>query len=84
MNAAEKLIEQGRAEGLLAAEKLVEQARAEGLRVAITATLSARGLSLSETGRARLGACFQADTLTRWLTRAVSAVSADVFTDGGA
>jgi hypothetical protein len=94
MNAAEKLIEQGRAEGLRAAEKLVEQGRAEveraaergrveGLRVAITTTLSARGLSLSENGRARLNACVQVETLTRWLTRAVTAASeAEVFEGG--
>jgi hypothetical protein len=69
VNLAEKLIEQGRTEG-----------RAEGLRDAIEATLSTRGLSLSERGRARLHACTRVETLTRWLTRAVTAASeVDVF-----
>ena len=64
MNAAEQLIEQGRAEG--------EQ---KGLRAAIISVLGARGLPLSKVGRARLASCADASTLTRWLERAATATS---------
>src|ERR1700722_10876253 len=49
MNAGDRLIEQGRAEG-----RTEEQA---GLRLAIVALLTARGLGLSESGKARIAAC---------------------------
>ena len=69
VNAGERLIEQGRAEG-----------RAEGLRAAVAATLSARGLALSERGRARLAACSDVTVLTVWVASAVTAATeADVF-----
>jgi predicted transposase/invertase (TIGR01784 family) len=64
MNMGERLIEQGRSEGLAA-----------GLRTAIATALSARGLSLSEAGRAKLATCADADVLTRWLARAVTVSS---------
>lgn len=70
MNAAEQLIEQGRAEG-----------HATGLRAAITTALSARAVPMSELARARIAACTDIPLLTRWLARAVTAsVEADVFT----
>jgi predicted transposase/invertase (TIGR01784 family) len=74
VNAAEQLIEQGRAEG-----------RGEGLRAAIATALAARAVPLSEVGRARLASCTDVATLTRWLTRAVSATSeATVFANSDA
>ncbi len=76
MNAAEQLIEQGRAEG----EQRGEQ---KGLRDAIA--LSARAIPLSEVGRARLAACTDVAMLTRWLTRAGTATSeAAVFVSSDA
>ena len=68
VNAAEQLIEQGRAEGL-------ERGRVEGLRTGILAALSTRTVVLSEVGRARIASCADVATLTRWLTRAVTAAS---------
>ena len=85
MNAAEQLIEQGRAEGHergreQGREEGREEGRAEGLRVAIAAALSVRALRLSDLGRARLAACADVATLTEWLARAITASSeADVF-----
>ena len=73
VNAGERLIEQGRAEGLAKGE-------AKGLRAAVAATLSARGLALSERGKARLAACSDVTVLTAWVTSAVTAATeADVF-----
>src|SRR5207244_7230244 len=46
MNAADQLRAEGREEG-----------RAEGLRAGVATALSARGVSLSEVGRARLASC---------------------------
>lgn len=72
VNAAEQLIEQGRAEGR------------EGLRSAIAKALSARSVTLSEVGRARIWACTSIETLTQWLERAITATSeADVFANNG-
>jgi hypothetical protein len=69
VNAGERLIEQGRAEG-----------EAKGLRAAVAATLAARGLALSELGRSRLAACSDVTMLTAWVTSAVTAATeADVF-----
>jgi hypothetical protein len=77
VNAAEQLIEQGRAEGL---ERGIERGRAQGLRSALEATLAARGLALSEAGRARLASCDDFAVLTAWVTRsATAATEADVF-----
>jgi hypothetical protein len=73
VNAAEQLIEQGRAHGL-------EQGEVKGLRTAITHVLVARSLALSELGRARLTSCADAAVLTAWLERAATAASeAEVF-----
>jgi predicted transposase/invertase (TIGR01784 family) len=84
MNAGERLIEQGRAEGL-AKGRVEGQAEGlakglQGLRTAIVAALSARGLSVSVAGQARIASCSDVETLTRWLASAVTAaVEADVF-----
>ena len=76
VNAGDRLIEQGRAEGLA---KGVAKGNA-GLRAAIEAALVARGLGLSELGRARLAACADVTVLTGWVTRTVTAATdADVF-----
>jgi predicted transposase/invertase (TIGR01784 family) len=89
VNAGERLIEQGRAEGLAKgqAEGLAKgqaeglaKGQAEGLRAALAATLAARGLPLSELGTARLEACSDITMLTAWVTSAVTAATeADVF-----
>lgn len=72
VNAAEQLIEQGRAEGL-------ERGR-EGLRAAIATALSARSVPVSTLGGARIASCTDVDVLTRWLARAVTAsTEAEVF-----
>jgi hypothetical protein len=77
MNAGERLIEQGRAEGL--------ERGADGLRAGIATALVARTVALSEAGRARIASCSDLDTLTRWLGRAVTAASeAEVFASVGA
>jgi hypothetical protein len=71
---------EGKEDVMNAAEQLIEQGRAEGLRAGIAAAFSARAVSLSEMGRARLTSCADVATLTRWLTRAVTATSeAEVF-----
>jgi len=54
VNAGERLIEQGRAEGL---ERGRTEGRAEGLRTAIATALVARSVALSEAGRARIASC---------------------------
>jgi flagellar biosynthesis/type III secretory pathway protein FliH len=91
VNAAEQLIEQGRAEGLQKgrAEGLqkgraegLQKGRAEGLRSAIATALSSRAVVLSELGDARLAACTDVDVLKRWLTRAITAAAeAEIFAD---
>jgi predicted transposase/invertase (TIGR01784 family) len=79
VNAAQQLIEQGRAEGRA---DWLERGRAEGLRDAITHVLIARTLPLSEASRARLTSCADVAVLTGWLKRAATAVSeAEVFAD---
>jgi hypothetical protein len=73
MNAAQQLIEQGRAEG--------REEGLRGLRSAIVAALAARSVALSELGRARLDECADVAVLTKWLQRAVTISSeADLFT----
>ncbi len=73
MNAAEELMERGRAEGL-------QRGRAEGLRTAIEHLMAVRKLALSELGKARLCACTDVAVLTAWLERAATATSeAEVF-----
>jgi hypothetical protein len=72
---------QGAEDVVNAAEQLIEQGRAEGLRKAITHVLTARALPLSELGRARLATCTDEATLTSWLERSATAtVEADIFT----
>ena len=84
MNAGEQLIEQGREQGReqgleQGREQGLEQGRA-GLRASLVAAFSARGLSLSDSGRARIAACTDMGVLTTWLTRALTASSeAEVF-----
>ena len=68
MNAAEQLIEQGRTEG-------IEKGRTETLRSVIETALTARGLTLSELGRARLTGCTDIATLNAWVARAITATS---------
>ena len=81
MNAGERLIEQGRAEGL---ERGRTEGLVDGLRAAIATALVARSVALSEAGRARIASCSDIDTLTRWLGRAVTAASeAEVFASAG-
>ncbi len=65
----------GRAEG-------EQRGLLEGLRTAITATLSSRGVKLSETGRARLASCADAAVLTRWAGRARTVSSEAEFFAG--
>jgi predicted transposase/invertase (TIGR01784 family) len=84
VNAGERLIEQGRAEGLAKGQaEGLAKGQAEGLRAAVAATLAARGLTLSDLGRARLAACSDVTVLTAWVTCAVTApTEADVFGAG--
>jgi predicted transposase/invertase (TIGR01784 family) len=73
MTLAERLIQEGREVGR-------SEGHAEGLRTGILAALSARSISISEVGRARLATCTDVAALTAWLTRAVTATSeSDVF-----
>jgi hypothetical protein len=65
-------------------DRLREEGRAEGethaLRAAIASIFDARSLVLSELGRARIAACVDVATLTRWVKRAaVAASEAEVF-----
>lgn len=56
---------------------------AKGLRGAITALFSVRRLPLSESGRAKIAACADLPTLTKWLERAATAAAeAEVFGEG--
>lgn len=50
---------------------------ARGKAEALLAVLSARGLSVSETHRARTCGCTDSATLDRWIARAVTAASVD-------
>jgi hypothetical protein len=77
---------QGAEDVVNAAQELIEQGRAEGLRDAIANVLAARALPLSDIGRARLAATKDIGVLGRWLTRAATAnAEAEVFVvDGGA
>jgi predicted transposase/invertase (TIGR01784 family) len=77
VNAGDRLIEQGRATGH--AEGRAE-GQTEGLRAAVAVTLTARGLGLSDLGKARLAACSDVTLLTAWLACAATAANeADVF-----
>jgi len=85
VNAAEELIEQGRAEGIAKGRaEGITKGRAEGmaramdaLRKAIVASLVARGVSLGAHARARVETCADVDTLQVWLGRAVTASRED-------
>ena len=71
---------QGAEDIVNAAQELIEQGRAEGLRDALTHVLAARKLPVSELGRTRLASCNDMATLSVWLERAATAVSeAEVF-----
>ena len=87
MNAGDRLRAEGREQGLRQGlERGLEQGLA-GLRGGVATAFTARGLTLSELGRARLAGCTDIAKLTTWLARAVSAASeAEVFadTDAGA
>jgi hypothetical protein len=73
VNAGEQLIEQGRVKGHA-------EGHTEGLRAAVAVTLIARGLALSDLGKARLAACSDVTLLTAWLASAATAANeADVF-----
>jgi hypothetical protein len=75
MTAGEQLIQQGVQRGL-------QRGRVEALRAAIAAALSARGLTYGDASRAKLAACDDLATLTRWHARAVTApAEAEVFSD---
>ena len=64
MNAAEELIERGRAEG-----------EAKGKATALLQILAARGLEISQDARARILACQDLTRLDAWLTHALTATS---------
>ncbi len=68
MNAAEELIERGRAEGEARGE-------AKGKADALLQILAARGLEISHDARARVLACQDLARLDAWLTRALTATS---------
>jgi predicted transposase YdaD len=77
MTAGEQLIQRGVQQGL-------QQGRLETLRSNVAAVLTARGLTCSDGTRSKLEACTDASRLTRWLTRAVTALSeAEIFADDG-
>jgi hypothetical protein len=63
-----------------AAEQLEQRGELRALRAAVARVLGARSVELSEVGRARLAACADVPTLSRWLGRAATASSeAEVF-----
>lgn len=72
MTYAEKLISEG-----------LERGRAEGAReracAAVLEVLMARGLPISATQQARVEACTDLDTLSRWLRAAATAEVADAI-----
>ena len=58
-------------------ERLIEQGRVEGLRAGIFAILRTRGIALTDSGHSRIEACANPNALTRWLSRAATAASED-------
>jgi len=73
-----ELVEAKLAEGHKAG---LAEGEARGKIAALLAVLTARGLSVTEVARARIGACEDAATLDRWIARAATASSLeDVFT----
>ncbi len=74
---------EGAEDAMNAAEELIERGEAKGLRMAITSLFSARRLTLSDSARARIAACSDIATLTRWHERAATAAAeAEVFGEG--
>jgi hypothetical protein len=75
--------DKGKAEGEAKGKAEGEaEGKAEGLRAALGTVLSARGLALSDAGRAQITSCTDVATLTRWLARAATVPSeADVFAE---
>lgn len=64
------------------ANRLRAEGRLEGLRTAILTLFSARGVPLSEQGRAKLDACTDPNQLERWCARTSTAqTEQDVFND---
>jgi hypothetical protein len=47
----------------------------EGLRAGVAIVLAARGVQVSDEGRARIASCTNTQTLTVWMARAASASS---------
>ena len=78
---------EGREEVMNAADQLREEGREEGraaMRSAIAQVFGARGVPLSELGRARLASCADTALLTLWLARAATAASeGEVFASAG-
>ena len=74
MTAGEKLLERGhergRAEGKL-------EGKLEGEIASVLLVFEARGIPVSDAQRARIQACRDAETLTRWLVAAATAESAE-------
>jgi len=75
--------DKGKAEGEAKGKAEGEaEGKAEGLRAALGTVLSARGLALSDPGRAQIASCADVATLTTWLARAATVPSeADVFAE---
>ncbi len=61
--------------GCLPPAETLELGRMEGLRAGVAIVLAARGVSVSDEGRARLASCTNSQTLTVWMARASSASS---------
>jgi hypothetical protein len=62
--------------------KANEEGRVEGARQALALVLEARGIALSEAGRARVDACSDIATLDRWVARAATVSSeTELFTE---
>lgn len=75
---ARKYVAQGEAKGRAEGEaKGRAEGRAEGKAEALLEILRVRGLAVTEAQRARVLGCTDLSVLARWLTRAVTASSAD-------
>jgi hypothetical protein len=69
----QRLIDQGRAEGL---EQGLEQGRLTEARATLRRVLARRKLALRRADKARIDACVDLATLERWLDQAITARSA--------
>jgi predicted transposase YdaD len=80
---AKKYVAQGEAKGRAEGEAEGRAAgKAEGEANALLHVLAARRLTVSDAQRARILACTDLDTLTRWIERAVTAETTDaVFSE---